>query len=186
MAKRNRLRAQLVSARFITFLLGLVVLSIVSFAVWMKAGADSTDLSAEEIEAARASGSGARAIELDSGGDSRPLPDLAELREMVDRAAMGAEILRVEAALAEAALADATEEAAIAHSCWSAAPPIGPGVPPTDEPPTAAEANATMPSWSGFPPASGPVRPPLPLVAAPSACTSAAASPRRRAGRPAR
>lgn len=89
-------------ARFITFLLGLVVLSIVSFAVWMKAGADSTDLSAEEIEAARASGSGARAIELDSGGDSRPLPDLAELREMVDRAAMGAEILRVEAALAEA------------------------------------------------------------------------------------
>ncbi len=89
-------------ARFITFLLGLIVLSIVSFAVWMKAGADSTDLSAEEIEAARASGSGARAIELDLSDDARPLPDLEGLREMVDRVAMEAVIVRVEAALAQA------------------------------------------------------------------------------------
>ena len=55
-----------------------------------------------EIEAARTSGSGARAIELEAAEDARPLATLTGLREMVDRAALATEVARIEARLAAA------------------------------------------------------------------------------------
>ena len=89
-------------ARFITLVLALIAVSIASFAVWMRAGDDVSDLSEAQIEAARASGSGARAIELEAGDESAPLPTLAALREMVDRAAVDRVLTRIEASLASA------------------------------------------------------------------------------------
>ncbi len=89
-------------ARFITFVLALIAVSIASFAVWMRAGDDAADLSEAQIEAARASGSGAQAIELDTGDESAPLPTLAALREMVDRAAVDGVLTQIEASLASA------------------------------------------------------------------------------------
>ncbi len=88
--------------RFITLVLALVAVAIASFALWMRAGSDAADLSEAEIEAARSSGSGARAIELEAAEDARPLATLTGLREMVDRAALASEIARIEARLAEA------------------------------------------------------------------------------------
>ncbi len=89
-------------ARFITFVLALIAVSIASFAVWMRAGDDAADLSEAQIEAARASGSGAQAIELDTGDESAPLPTLAALREMVDRAAVDGVLTQIEVSLASA------------------------------------------------------------------------------------
>ncbi len=89
-------------ARFITFVLALIAVSIASFAVWMRAGDDAADLSEAQIEAARASGSGAQAIELDTGDESAPLPTLAALREMVDRAAVDGVLTQIESSLASA------------------------------------------------------------------------------------
>jgi len=90
-------------ARFITLVLALVAVALAGFALWMRSGTDAAALSEAEIEAARTSGSGARAIELEAEDESRALPTLSVLREMVDRAALAEELVRIQASLAGAA-----------------------------------------------------------------------------------
>jgi len=84
--------------RFTLLLLALAGLSVGGFALWMSSGGDGLELSAEELEAARASGMGARAIEVEGDGAGAPLPSLEELRETVDRARLDAQLTRIAAA----------------------------------------------------------------------------------------
>ena len=84
--------------RFVLLLLALAGLSVGGFALWMGSEGDGLELSAEELEAARASGMGARAIGVEGDGAGAPLPSLEELRETVDRARLDAQLTRIAAA----------------------------------------------------------------------------------------
>lgn len=86
-------------ARLITGTLLLLVIGVGVFAVWMRgAGGGVVDLTDGQVAAARASGAGARDIAVDPDDGETPLPTLAELAVVVDRAEVTDMAVRVRAA----------------------------------------------------------------------------------------
>lgn len=88
--------------RFVLLLAAVVGLAVAGFVFWMRPADGALGLSQEEIEAARASGRGARAIEAGAGDALEPLPTLEAFREMAYPAQVDAEITRIRGALAGA------------------------------------------------------------------------------------